>query len=274
MFNLSIGAAAKQFMRFVSANATPISTGAVVIGIVSCVILAVKAGKESAEDLQEVTEELEEGEELTVKEVIHIVWKRFIPVFIVMVLTISCLIMSTRQMMKRYAALSAAYAISENYLKDYMEAAKETAGPKKEQAIRDKVMEKQVARHPVEERGIIETGHGTTLFFDAITGRWFRSSMDHVRQTAEKLASIYDSEDYLRLEDYTHALGLGSTEFGDYLGWRKTGKMDGSQTMFSRDGKHECLFFDYSHGMTDYDELYAAIYHHMYPITDLRMYGI
>lgn len=259
MLNATVGSIAKQFLNFVNMNQTPISTGAVVIGIVSAVILAVKAGKESEEDILELQEELNEGEELTSKDIVKTVWKRFIPVILVTVLTISCLIVSTKHMMKRYAALSTAYAISENYLKDYMEATKDTVGEKKEQAIRDNAMEKQVARHPIAERGIVETGKGDDLFYDSITTRYFRTNMDSVRKAEKYLAGIYQTEGEVKLSEYTYSLGLGaSSEIGDYIGWKQRGN-----------GFPDSYGFLYSSGLApDTGEPYCAIYH-LNLLTDL-----
>lgn len=251
MIPLKIVSFAKQALLLAKANSTPIATGAIVLGMVSAVILAVKAGKESAEDIEEAKEELE-TDELTTRQVIRAVWKRFIPVILVLGLTISCFLYTTDKLVKRCTALSAAYALSESYLKDYMEAAKETVGEKKELSVRDRVMEKQVAKHPIAERGIVDTGSGETLFYDAITTRYFRASVEHVRQVENQLKNIYEAESELKMDDYTYSLGLGQySALGNYIGWRMSGRYDGSQT----------FGFDYSSGISpETGEPYCAIY--------------
>lgn len=261
MSKLPIAAFTKQMMTFAKVHATPISTGAVIIGMISAVVLAVKAGKETAEDIEELKEELE-TEELSVKEVIKVSWKHFIPVVLILGLSIGCLVVTTNKMMKRYAALSTAYALTENYMKDYMAATSETVGAKKEQNIRDKAIEKQVARHPVAERGIVETGHGDTLFYDAITTRYFRSSMENVKKAEKHLAGIYQAEDMLRFSEYTYALGIGANcEFGDSLGWKKSGRLDLTDE----------FAFLYSSGLApDTGEPYVAIYH-LNQLTDITL---
>ena len=258
---LPISAIAGNVLSLAKANAAQISTGAVIIGMISAVVLAVKAGKEAAEDIEEAKEELE-TDELTAGEVVKVTWKRFLPVLLVLFLTISCFVVTTNRMMKRYAALSTAYALTESYMKDYISATRDAVGVKKEQLIRDKVMERQIAEHPIPKRGVIDTGNGDTLFYDSITTTYFRSSVDAVKEAEKELKSIYLSEEKLYLDDYMQALGIYKySSIGNYMGWRMTGKFDGTQ-------KFE---FEYSYaGHEKTGEPYCAIYFYDNMPTDLR----
>ena len=224
-----INAIAKGVLSFAKDNAGPITTGAVVLGMVTAFVLSARAGEKAAEDFEEMKEELE-VEELTFGEKVKASWKRFLPSVFVLLMTLTCFVYTTNRMMKRYAALSAAYSITENYLRDYIDETKRIAGPKKEQMIRDDVSIKQAERAPT-ERGIIETGYGDDLFYDAvITSRYFRSNMEHVKTVVRELNNQYQAEDELKVRDYTYGVGLaGFTNTSDYLGWRKTGHIDGTE---------------------------------------------
>ncbi len=262
MVKIPIGAIAKNVILFAKANATPIATGAVILGMVSAVVLAVKATKESVEDIEEVKEEYE-VDELTPKEVVRVVWRRFIPVILILGLTIACLLVNTNRMVKRYAALSTAYALSESYVKDYMDATKETVGAKKEQDIRDHAIEKQVSRKPLDkdaaQRGIIERGHGDTLFYDTLTTRYFHDSIEHVKEVERDLAGVYEAEDKLYADDYSRAL-LGITTHFEQMGWRKTGKIDGTHK----------FKLNYTSGLIENSMTpYAAIYRDNNPLVEL-----
>lgn len=226
---LPINAFARNILSVAKAHAAPITAGAVIIGMISAVILAVKAGRESVDDIEEMKEELE-TDELTAGEVIRATWKRFVPVILILVLTISCFLYSTNRLIKRYAALSTAYALTESYMKDYIDVTKNEVGAKKEQMIRDKVMDKQVKRRPIAERGTIDTGNGDILFYDSITTRYFKSSLDKVKEAEEMLRDIYKSEGELKLDEYTYALGIGRySSIGSYIGWKMSGRFDGTQ---------------------------------------------
>lgn len=249
----------KNLWTFAQENAGPISTGAVVLGMITAFILAAKAGNDSADDIEEMKEELD-VDELTFKEKLQASWRHFLPAVFVLLLTLTCFVYTTNRLMKRYAALSAAYSLTESYLKDYIDATKETAGEKKEQLIRDNTNIKQAERVPI-ERGTIETGYGDDLFFDeVITTRYFRSSLEHVKQMEKELASIYESEDCITMDDYTFRMGLGArANNGNNLGWCKTGKFDETKT-FS-------LY--YTSGINDAGEPYIIVSQGPNRMTDL-----
>jgi len=259
-----ISAIAGNVIAMAKANSAHISTGAVVIGMISAVVLAVKAGKEAEEDIEEVKEELE-TDELSFGEIVRTTWKRFIPVVLILTLTISCFLYSTNKMMKRYAALSTAYALTESYMKDYIHTAQEELGPKKEQILRDKVMEKRINNRPMPERGIIETGKGDTLCYESITMTYFHSSVAGLKEAEKELASIYKAEGQITLNEYTNALGIGRySSVGDYWGWRMTGKFDGT----------EDFRFEYSYGGHEKTgEPYCCIYFYENLPTDLRLFS-
>ena len=101
-----ISTIAGNVISLAKTNTASFSTGAVIIGMISAVILAIKAGKEASEDIEEVKEEFE-TDELSFGEIVRVTWKRFLPVILILALTISCLVYSTNKMMKRYAALAA-----------------------------------------------------------------------------------------------------------------------------------------------------------------------
>ena len=257
---IPIGGIISDLCHIAKANAGPISTGAVIIGMVTVFVLAAKAGNEAAEDIEEKKEELE-TDELTIGEKISATWKRFFPAVFILILTATCFVYTTKQMAKRYAVLSAAYSLRESYLKEYIAEAKQIAGPKKEQQIRDNANLKIAEKVPI-ERGIIETGYGDDLFFDeVITTKYFRSSLDHVKAMEKELSGIYESEDVLTMDDYTFRMGLGArANNGNNLGWKKSGEFDETRS-FS-------LY--YTSGINDRGEPYIIISQGPNRMTDLR----
>ena len=256
---IPVGGIVKDLCVFAKANAGPISTVAVILGMVTAVALAAKAGNEAAEDIEEMKDELD-TDELTFGEKFKAVWKRFIPTIFILALTITCLVYTSAKMAKRYAELSAAYGLTQTYLKDYMESTKEIAGPKKEQSIHDATNIKQAARAPI-NRGIVETGYGDDLFLDeVITTRFFRSSLEHVKMMERELADIYEAEDCITLGDYTFRMGLGARGNNcDSLGWKKSGKFDETSS-FS-------LY--YTSGISDKGEPYIIVSQGPNRLTDL-----
>ena len=86
--------------------------------------------------------------------------------------------------------------------------------------------------------------------------------MEAVKNAEKELASIYQSEGELKIDEYTYMLGIGRySSIGNYMGWRMTGKYDGTE-------KFE---FDFSHGGHELTgEPYCAIYFYKNLPTDLR----
>lgn len=91
---------------------------------------------------------------------------------------------------------------------------------------------------------IEETGHGNEVFFDAYSGRIFKSSIRKVEEAQRKLQEMHDNGTYLALNDYYELLGIQATEFGCRFGWppEDTGWCDGPlkfrnvEAVESRDG--------------------------------------
>ena len=126
----------------------------------------------------------------------------------------------------------------------------------------EEVGAKRVKEHPVAECGTIETGNGDVLFYDSITARYFKSSMAAVKEAEKELANIYQNKGELKLDEYTHALGIGNySAIGNYIGWKMTGRYDGT----------EKFHFEYSYGgHKKTGEPYCAIYFYDNVPTDLR----
>ena len=153
-----------------------ILTGIGIAGMVTTTILAVKATPKAVLLLNDRKDELETNK-LSVIEVVKTTWKCYIPAAVTCSVSIACLIGASSVNLKRNAALATAYKLSETALAEYRDAVIETIGEKKERTVRDKVAEERVKKNPVTKSDVIVTDNGKTLCFDAISGRYYQSSM-------------------------------------------------------------------------------------------------
>jgi hypothetical protein len=219
--------------RSISKNSPTILTGLAVAGLITTTILAVKATPKALLLLEEERDKREEAfneddpypqhteiEPITPKETIVITWKCYIPAAIMGVVSIVCIIGANSINLKRNAALAGAYSLAETTLKEYQAKVVETIGEKKEQAIKDDIAKDKVARNPVTEAAIIETGNGDTLCFDPYSGRYFRSDIESIRQALSKISYDLLSNMTVTLNEVYYALDLTGTKMGGYLGWR------------------------------------------------------
>lgn len=174
----------------------------------------IQALKEKAGE--EITDE-DRDEELTKLEKLKAVWKAYIPAGIAAVLTVTCVISSQVISGKQLAALGGTAAFlaanrdkleqeidkrfGKDTLKDIKESVQKELGPNEE-------------RFPAEE-----TGNGDLLCFEAYSGRYFRSSKEHVQWAVKKVNEEYKNERYFCLNNLYDLLNISRTQLGHDLGW-------------------------------------------------------
>ena len=66
---------------------------------------------------------------------------------------------------------------------------------------------------------IINTGLGSTLCFDAISGRYFRSDISKIKEGVNTFNAKLAQDEYKSLNDLYYELHLPYIDIGDALGW-------------------------------------------------------
>lgn len=240
-----------------------ILTGIGIAGMVTTVVLAVKATPKAMKLIEEEKrfkeKEAHEGGiftkedekyafNLTPIETVKAAWKPYIPAAVTGVASIACLIGANSVHVRRNAALATAYQLSTTALADYREKVVETIGEKKETAIRDKVAKKQIEENPANNSTIIMTGKGNTLIYDSHSDRYFRSDIDKIRNAVLTLNEkmVNGNEMYISLNDFYDEIGLKHTDAGDMIGWRiDRGKIDIRYSAQLTDDNEPCIVLDH-----------------------------
>lgn len=239
-----------------------ILTGIGIAGMISTVVLAVKATPKAMELIEEKRKqklhettveearEWSEGAGIPLKplEVIKVTWKPYVPAAITGIASVACLIGANSVHVRRNAALATAYQLSTTALSDYREKVIETMGEKKENNIRDKVAKKQVEEHPVADAQIIMTGKGNTLCYDSHSDRYFRSDIDKIKNAVLNLNErmINGNEMYISLNDFYDEIGLKHTDVGNLIGWRiDKGKIDVRYSAQITEDNEPCIVIDH-----------------------------
>ena len=142
-----------------------------------------------------------------------------IPAAVTAMASVTCLIGASSVNLRRNAALTAAYKLSETALTEYKDKVVETIGEEKEKVIREKVAEDKIKKQPVNNNEVIITEKGNTLCFDSISGRYFRSDMDIIKKAENELNRRMLSDMYISLNEFYDELGLDHISIGDELGW-------------------------------------------------------
>ncbi len=204
-------------MQYADKHAPQILAGIGIAGMWTAVVMAAKATPPA---LRAVTvAEREKGHALTGWETFKACWKVYSPAFFTGVLSTVCLVSSTRVSVHRQAALSAAYALATDSLKEYQEKTLAVVGEKKEKEIRDRVACDQRAQAPVNPVTIVQTGTGTQLCYEHTSGRYFYSSIDSIKKAVNEVNALINMDGSASLNDFYNALNLSETELGYDLGW-------------------------------------------------------
>ena len=211
--------------KFMSKNLPTILMSTGIIGMVSGTVLACYETPKAIKLLEERKESLEK-EKLNALETVVAVAPAYWKPAAVSFMSVMCIIYANNISLKRQAAALAAYTLSENKLKDYKDAVVKTVGEKKSEEIEDKVAEEAIRKNPTSNQPVIFAG-GDTLCYDSISGRYFRSSIEKVRQAVNELNATLLQEGDVTLNELYEKLGLDDVTIGNDLGWsyRSTGEI-------------------------------------------------
>ena len=190
---------------------------------------------------------------LTKVEIVQTCWRCYAPAFITGVLGAACLIGANSMNLRKNAALAAAYALSETNFTEYREKTLEEVGEKKEEKIRNAVAEEKITKNPVNTSTVLETGNGDTLCYDAICGRYFKSSIEKLKSALNELNMELVQDGYVSLNQYYDLIGLPDGMLGDDLGWsindhHSTVQLDLSAQLTKDEAQTPCMVVAVKYG--------------------------
>lgn len=204
----------KSITKGISNNSPAILTGVAACGVVGTVIFAVKATPKA---LELIDEDPKQG--LTAKEIVQVAWKPYIPAMVMGTVTIACIIGSNQISTRRNAALMSLYSIAETGLKEYQSKVVETIGENKERKIRDDIDKDRLEKNPVTNNHIVVTGNGDSMCYDVLSGRYFKSNIEKIRQKVNDYNRDLLTEMEATLNDLYYELGLEGVKMGNDVGY-------------------------------------------------------
>lgn len=224
-----------------------ILAGLAVVGVISTAYCAWKAApryeevlERHKEDMKKVKKGDKEAERAVKKETAKDLVIILGPMIISLGASIGMIIGSQRISARRITALSAAYTLSSDMVKDLNQQMKAEFGPKKTDQVKQKVMEKRVRESndgdlPTRTPAMCQSG----LYWcrDYYTGQMFQTSSFIIGQAIVEASTEASRESYTTLKDFYYALQKhGSKEMenifrspiGDQFGWLVDDISDGS----------------------------------------------
>lgn len=210
----------KNLGGLITKNSPHILTGLGCAGLLSTAILTAKATPKALLILEDEAayREKKRMENLTKLDTIKLTWKCYIPAGAMGAITIGCIIGANTVNTRRNAALASLYALSESAFREYKTKVVEEIGKTKSMKIHDEIVKDHIAANPSNGNMII-TGTGDVLCYDMLSGRYFTSSYETIRQKINDLNYDLRSEMQLSLNDLYFALNLPQIALGELVGF-------------------------------------------------------
>ena len=246
----------KSTRKFLGKHSPEILTGIGIAGMISSTVLAVNATPKAIKLIENKKKELN-VDKLKVIDTIKVAWKPYIPTVAVSLGSIICIIGASATNYKRNAALASAYALSERTLTRYRDRVIETIGEIKEHQIKEKVAQDEVNDNKLSKNQVIITSKGETLCMDTMSGRYFKSDIETIKQAVNKLNRRLVYENYISLNEFYGEIGLENVKNGDLLGWNlDSGMIEPTFSTCLAENDQPCIVLDFMvEPRYDYDKL-------------------
>lgn len=227
---------------FISDNSPGILTGVGVAGVLSTVVLAVRATPEA---MVQIWDAESGGDKATPIQKATLTWRLYLPAAISGAATITAIVMAHSSHAKRNAALMSVYTLTERAFKEYRDEVIFSEGEHKDRKIRDEVAHKRSERDPVDSSQVIVTGTGDSLCYDSVSGRYFKSSVEKIRKAQNDINHAVLNHMYVSHNEFYRAIGLPPTSLGEELGWTTENMMDIEYTSILSEDNDPALYLDY-----------------------------
>jgi len=246
MFDLIV----KKVTETVDDHKTTILTGIGVAGTITATVLSGRAGFKAAEILAEHEykkeyKKDEQAENTTMKEKVWLVAPQFLPAAGTCLLACTATIFSNRLSAKETAAMAAMYSMSDKTFQEYKEKVREKLGQTKEQGVRDEMAQKRVEDNPPTDRTVIITGTGDVLCYDVLTDRYFRSTVEKIRQAQNEVNFLITNQDEVSLSRFYEEIGLKVTPYSDEVGWNIENTCEVEITTVMTPNNEPCIAIDF-----------------------------
>jgi hypothetical protein len=175
-----------------------------------------------------------------------LVWKLYIPPLGAGVLTVGCIITANRISAARIAALGVAAGISERALQEYKDKVLERLGEKQSEKIRDEIAQDRVNDSAEKASNVVVMGSGDVLCYDGLTGRYFTSSVEKIKQAENHLNFEVLRHMYASLSEFYEQIGLPPTTYSDSVGWHsETGEINVMLSTTMTPDNRPCISIDF-----------------------------
>lgn len=210
--------------QFTKSNLSSLMIGGGIVAIGSSVVLAVKATPLALDCLDSKAEqEMCEPCDLTAKERISACWKVYTPAATAFIMGTGMIVGGHIVQLRKTAAIASAAALTEQVFREYRAVAMEQLGDAGNQAVRDKLAERRLAKENITTTHVTtDTPFEITVTahcMEPLSGRIFTSSRTEIERAINNANAALLEDGYLSLNDLNDELGLEHIPPGDEIGW-------------------------------------------------------
>lgn len=205
--NLSI---LKTAQTFILRNSHHILTGLALLGVGASVALSVRADRIMHEW------DIDEFKQLTKEQRIKLYARVYAPPAIAILATGVCIVGAHSISVKRESSLLLAYEGTRQMYDRYRVATQDRLGPEEKE-----IANKAASMGEPVPRETIVYGEGDCLFYDAYSGRYFKSTVNKIDRVVNELNYTLLREMCVSLNEFYAGIGLEGISLGDQLGWNE-----------------------------------------------------
>lgn len=245
----------REFGRALSKNSPTILTALGVAGLLSTVVLAIKATPkavlivemEEKYRLENFQDEDYNTLPIPPLDIVELTWREYVPTVAMGLATIACMVGSNHINLRRNAALASLFSITETALREYQAKVVEQIGEKKEEKIRGEISQDHLDANPMNKSSIIITGKGQYPCFDFFSKRYFLSDIEALKKAENIFNQRLLRSGWLGINEFYEEIGLEGIELGTEMGWIAERSLMELRfyTMQTKDSGEPCLVVDY-----------------------------
>lgn len=182
-------------------------------GVVVTVVSAVRATPKALKSIDEAKEE--KGEELTTMEKVQAAAPAYIGTAIMGASTIACIFGANALNMRTQASIASAYALIDNYHKEYRKTLIDLHGKEIDEEVRNTMAREHCDYHVIDN----DCPDSKVLFYDEISGETIARYERDVIDAEYHFNRNFVLRGYACLNELYEFLGIPQTEYGESVGW-------------------------------------------------------
>lgn len=198
---------------FLKRNSSTILTVIGGLGVITTIALTIRDTPKALQRIEKTREE--KGEELTKIETAIAAAPAYIPTVIACGTSLACIFSANILSNRQQAALTSAYAVLDNYHKEYRKTLIDLHGEEIDREVRDNIARSNCQFHQIN----IDAPDEKMIFYEEISGESIVRYEREIMDAEYHLNRNFVLRGYASLNEFYEFLGLPQTDYGEVVGW-------------------------------------------------------